>query len=186
MTWQVQPLSRWDLGRDTDPVPHPPLPLHLDTPRLTLAPQVLDDAGWLAELFTARGVGEVSRADAEARVVAMQAVVAEQGIGARVLRARVDDASPLGYVAIVIGRGTLDEPELAYELLPAAQGHGYATEGARVLLDAAFATGRSRIWSTVRAGNAPSLRVLARLGFRRDRVTVDGRGELVWHVATAG
>jgi RimJ/RimL family protein N-acetyltransferase len=45
---------------------------------------------------------------------------------------------------------------------------------------AAFATGRRRIWSTVRPWNAPSLRVLDKLGFRRERVEVDERGEIVY------
>jgi RimJ/RimL family protein N-acetyltransferase len=170
-------------------VPFSAIPDHLTTERLDLTPEVPDDAGWLATLFTARGTGLVTPAEAAVRIRAMQQVVAEHGIGARVLR-RHDDGTPLGYCAIVVGRGTLAEPELAYELLPEAQGHGYATEGSRVLLAAAFATGRERVWSTVRESNGASLRVLARLGFRRDRVTQDERGAreqgaLVWHVAEA-
>jgi hypothetical protein len=81
----------------------------------------------------------------------------------------------LGYVAIVLGRSSLEEPELAYELLPAARGHGYATEGSRALLEATFATGRQRVRATVRPHNTASLRVLDRLGFVRERVTT-GRG----------
>ncbi len=160
-----------------------PLPIRIETERLVMTPQHLGDAEWLAEVFTARGGGVVSTEAATSRIIAMQRVVQEQGIGARVLRAKADRA-PLGYCAIVVGRGTLAEPELAYELLPAAQGRGYATEGSRALLDAAFRTGRSRIWSTVRAWNAPSLRVLARLGFLRHHSTTDAQGELVWLLAT--
>lgn len=160
------------------------IPERIDTERLTMTPEVPGDAAWLAELFTARGAGVVSRQDATARIAVMQAVVAELGIGARVLRSRVD-GGPLGYCAIVVGRGTLDEPELAYELLPAAQGLGYATEGSRALLRAAFQTGRSRIWATVRSENAPSLRVARRLGFRVDHTTFDERGEIAWHVLDA-
>ena len=50
------------------------------------------------------------------------------------------------------------------------------------MLEAAFATGRRRIWSTVRAQNAPSLRVLDKLGFRRDHLETDERGELIYLV----
>ena len=160
-----------------------PLPTRIETERLVMTPQHLGDAAWLAELFTARGGGVVSIKAATGRIVTMQRVVEEQGIGARVLRAKPDGA-PLGYCAILVGRGTLDEPELAYELLPTAQGHGYATEGSRALLDAAFHSGRSRIWSTVRAWNEPSFRVLARLGFQRHYSTTDAQGELVWLLAT--
>lgn len=165
-------------------MPFDPLPLRLETDRLVMTPEVADDAVWLARLFTAREAGVVvSTAEAADRIVTMQRVVAEHGIGARVLRAK-PGREPLGYCAIVVGRGSLAEPELAYELLPEARGMGYATEGSRALLDAVFRTGRSRIWSTVRAWNGPSLRVLDRLGFVRDRVTQDAQGELVWLVAT--
>ncbi|GAA3793849.1 GNAT family N-acetyltransferase [Cellulomonas soli] len=165
-------------------MPFDPLPARLETDRLVMTPEAADDAVWLARLFTARGAGVVSTAEAEDRIVAMQRVVAEHGIGARVLRAK-PGREPLGYCAIIVGRGSLAEPELAYELLPEARGMGYATEGSRALLDAVFRTGRSRIWSTVRAWNGPSLRVLDSLGFVRDRVTQDAQGELVWLVATA-
>ena len=158
-----------------------PMPLRLETERLVLTPEVESDAPWFAELLTARGKGAFTVDDARERIAAMALLVRTIGIGALVLRRRGDD-EPLGYCAIIVGRGTLDEPELAYELLPSAHGHGYATEAARAVLDAAFGTGRTRIWSTVRPWNAPSLRVLDKLGFRRDHVTVDDAGEIVWLV----
>lgn len=155
------------------------MPLRLESERLILTPQVPADAPWLAELFTARGAGAVDVAAALTKIEAMQSLVAELGIGARVLHRR-EDGEPLGYCAIVIGRGSVDEPELAYELLPSAHGKGYATEAARVVLDAALATGRQRIWSTVRPWNTPSLRVLEKLGFSLDHTTSDERGEILW------
>lgn len=48
------------------------------------------------------------------------------------------------------------------------------------MLGAAIATGRTRLWATVRTPNAPSFRVLDKLGFERDHVTADEHGELVW------
>jgi RimJ/RimL family protein N-acetyltransferase len=165
-----------------DLVPFPPMPLRLETERLVLAPETAEDAGWLAALFTARGAGPVSVEEARERVAAMEDVVSRLGIGVRVLRTR-DTGGPLGYCGIVVGRGSVAEPELAYELLPAAQGQGYATEAARAVLDAAFATGRRRIWATVRRWNAPSFRVLEKLGFRPDHVTTDDDGDVVWMLA---
>ncbi|HWJ83858.1 MAG TPA: GNAT family N-acetyltransferase [Cellulomonas sp.] len=149
------------------------------TERLVLVPQQASDGEWLAELFTARGGAVFSAADARERVAAILALEAEHGIGARVLRLR-GSAVALGYVALVVGRSSVVEPELAYELLPVAHGRGYATEASRELLAAAFGTGRSRVWSTVRPWNVASLRVLEKLGFRRDRVTRDDAGEIVW------
>ena len=161
--------------------PFDPLPLRLRTPRLELVTQVPEDAGWLAELFSLHGRGVVTAEQAAERISAMARTVAELGIGARVLR-RHGDPQALGYVAIVLGRSSLEEPELAYELLPAARGHGYATEGSRALLEATFATGRQRVRATVRPHNTASLRVLDRLGFVRERVTRDADGEVVWSV----
>jgi RimJ/RimL family protein N-acetyltransferase len=47
---------------------------------------------------------------------------------------------------------------------------------------AAAATGRHRLWSTVRPWNAASLRVLEKIGFRWDHTTADGLGEVVYLV----
>ncbi|MGY1855488.1 GNAT family N-acetyltransferase [Modestobacter sp. SYSU DS0290] len=166
----------------------PVLPLmadRLETPRLVLTPEQPADAPWLAELFTARGGAPCTVAEAGERIAVMQQLWATHGIGALVLRRR-PDGEPLGYAAVVVGRGSVAEPELAYELLPRHHGQGYATEAARAVLDAAFATGRPRIWSTVRAENAPSLRVLEKLGFQRQRSTTDDAGELIWLLASRG
>jgi RimJ/RimL family protein N-acetyltransferase len=92
------------------------------------------------------------------------------------------DGEILGYCGLVIGRATVDEPELAYELFQHAHGHGYATEAAFAVIAAAKQTGRCRLWSTVRTWNAPSFRVLDKLGFTRDHSVWDEHGELVWNV----
>lgn len=103
----------------------------------------------------------------------------QSGIGFLTIRRRTE-GDAIGYCGLLTGRASFDEPELAYELLRRAHGHGYATEAAAAVLQAAFATGRRRIWSTVRPWNAASLRVLDKLGFRQDRIEVDDRGELIY------
>lgn len=135
----------------TGGVPYTPMPTLLTTERFILTPEELSDAPWLAELFTARGGAAVSEAQARERVAAMHQLTRTHGIGAYVLWPR-DGGTPVGYAAIIVGRGTVEEPELAYELLPDAHGHGYATEAARAVLAAAFATSRRRVWATVRPG----------------------------------
>src|SRR5512142_1158258 len=70
--------------------------------------------------------------------------------------------------------------ERAREVIARTHGRGYATEAARAVLDAAAATGRKRLWSTVRTWNTPSFRVLEKLGFERDHMSMDDGGELVW------
>ncbi|CAO0832599.1 N-acetyltransferase OS=Streptomyces microflavus OX=1919 GN=Smic_28600 PE=4 SV=1 [Streptomyces microflavus] len=86
----------------------------------------------------------------------------------------------IGYCGLVIGRSTLEEPEIAYELFRHAHGRGYATEAARAVVGAAGATGRKRLWSTVGTWNTPSLRVLEKLGFEQDRVSMEGTKEVAW------
>jgi len=157
-----------------------PMPPELATERLILTREELADAAWLADLFTARGGGTVTEAEARSRVVAMHELTRAHGIGAYVLRPRSGGA-PAGYTAIIVGRGTVEEPEIAYEILPDAQGRGYATEAARVVLAAAVATGRRRVWATIRPWNVASLRVLDKLGgFHRVRTTSDDQGHLLW------
>jgi RimJ/RimL family protein N-acetyltransferase len=97
---------------------------------------------------------------------------------------RRDVGDFIGYCGLVVGRSSIDEPEIAYELFRRVHGHGYATEAASAVLQAAIATGRRRLWSTVRSWNAPSFRVLDKLGFERDHVSTDERGEIVWLTRT--
>src|SRR5690349_21120078 len=106
------------------------MPSRIETERLILSPEVPSDARWFAELLNARGTGVFTVADALDRIAVMTTTLQTTGIGALVLRKR-PDGEALGYTAIVVGRGSLDEPELAYELLPRAHGQGYATEAAR-------------------------------------------------------
>ena len=87
----------------------------------------------------------------------------------------------IGYCGLIVGRSSLDEPEIAYELIQRARGRGYATEADRAVLDAAIATGRTRLWSTVGSWNTSSIHVLEKLGFARDHVTTkDDGSEVVW------
>lgn len=161
------------------------MPTELATERFFLTREEIADAAWLADLFTARGGGTVTEPEARSRVAAMHELTRAHGIGAYVLRPR-DGGNPAGYAAIVIGRGSIEEPELAYELLPDAQGHGYATEASRAVLAAAFATGRQRIWASIRPWNAASLRVLEKLGcFGHVRTTSDGQGQVLWFACEA-
>jgi RimJ/RimL family protein N-acetyltransferase len=156
------------------------------TDRLRLHLRDEGDAQWNLELLgehdggTAESVHNVRLRLAEQRTQAH-----ENGIGLLTIRRRVDD-EPMGYCGLIVGRCSLDEPEIACELLKRFHGRGYATEAAHAVMEAAFATGRHRIWSTVGAWNEPSLRVLDKLGFQRHHQTVDNRGRpLVYLVRQA-
>ncbi|MGW6506852.1 GNAT family N-acetyltransferase [Streptomyces niveus] len=152
---------------------------HLETERLVLRPWADSDAADFRALLSERGKGTPMLEETRADIASLLATTANTGIALLPVQRR-DEGDFIGYCGLIIGRSTLEEPEIAYELFQHAHGRGYATEAARAVLAAAAATGRERIWSTVRAWNAPSLRVLEKLGFTRHHVSTDDRGEVVW------
>jgi ribosomal-protein-alanine N-acetyltransferase len=73
------------------------------------------------------------------------------------------------------------QAELGYELDPQHWGNGYATEAAQAMIAYGFETlNLHRVWATCRGENAPSWRLMERLGMRREGVfekeaRLDGR-----------
>ena len=162
-----------------------PMSFSIETERLLLRLRGPEDAAWNLELLGEHEGGTtLTLAEAQRRLAEQSVQAHESGIGLLAIKRRAE-GDLIGYCGLLVGRGSLDEPEIAYELLRRAHGHGYATEAARAVLDAAFATGRRRLWATVRAWNAPSFRVLEKIGFRRDHSVTDERGELVYMVRDA-
>ena len=156
-----------------------PMQCHLQTERLRLQPWAESDADELRVLHSERGNGTPVAEHTRALIAKQLAATATTGIALLPIR-RLDEGDFIGYCGLIVGRSTVEEPEIAYELLRRAHGHGYATEAAGAVLDAAIATGRKRLWATVGTWNAPSLRVLEKLGFERDHVSADDGGEVVW------
>jgi len=160
-------------------MPYLPMSLRLDTARLTLRPWTESDVDAHRELVAERGDDMPSIEHNRRMIEDQRAALALTGIALlAVIRRDVGDF--IGYCGLIVGRASADEPEIAYELFRSVHGQGFATEAASAVLDAATATGRQRLWATVRPANAPSLRVLDKLGFERDRVATDDRGEFVW------
>ncbi|MFC9607531.1 GNAT family N-acetyltransferase [Streptomyces niveus] len=152
---------------------------HLETERLTLRPWAESDAAEFCALLSERGNGTPTVEHIRTSIAELLAATATTGIALLPIQRRTE-GDFIGYCGLIIGRSTLEEPEIAYELFQHAHGHGYATEAGRAVLDAAVATGRKRLWSTVGTWNTPSLRVLEKLGFERDHVSTDDSGEVVW------
>jgi len=162
-----------------------PLSFSLETARLSLRLRGQDDAAWYLDLLGEHEGGTtLTIADAQRHLAEQYMTAHETGLGFLAITRRAEE-DVIGYCGLLVGRASFDEPEIAYELLRRVHGQGYATEAARVVLDAAFATGRRRLWSTVRVWNAPSLRVLEKIGFRRDYSATDERGEIVYLVRDA-
>jgi RimJ/RimL family protein N-acetyltransferase len=157
----------------------------LETPRLALRLRTGADATWNLELLAEHDGGTTLTLDeAERRLVEQNENARKTGIGLLTIRRRVE-GDPIGYCGVIVGRGTFDEPEIAYELLPRFRGYGYATEAAGAVAHAAFATGRPRLWASVGSWNTASLRVLEKVGFHRDHSVADERGEIVFMVRSA-
>jgi RimJ/RimL family protein N-acetyltransferase len=160
-------------------MPYSPMPLQLETARLSLRLWTESDVDAHRVLVAERGGGMPSIEDNRRMIEDQRAASTLTGI-ALLAAIRRDVGDFIGYCGLTVGRASVDEPEIAYELFRRVHGQGYATEAACAVLNAAIATGRKRLWSTVRPWNAPSFRVLEKLGFQRDHVSADDRGELVW------
>ncbi len=76
-----------------------------------------------------------------------------------------------------------DDIELGYRLRQAAWGKGYATEGAKALIHKGFLElGMQRVFTVALAVNAPSIRVMEKIGLKREKRLFDEFGnDLVIH-----
>ena len=146
----------------------------LETDHLILRPRRADEAAIYRRLWTERDLrvprhrrispdGRPTVADIAAQI---RAAREEPGPGILAVE-RKGTADVIGYCGLTIhGNGSPDEPELAYELLRAAHGCGYATEAGRAVVTWASEAGYRRLWAGVWDWNVASRRVLEKLGFR--------------------
>jgi RimJ/RimL family protein N-acetyltransferase len=154
----------------------------ITTERLYLSMWEESDASWYRELVGERGVVKPTLEDALKNVITLRERALESGIGLLTIRRKVE-GDIIGYCGLIIGRSTLEEPEIAYELFQRVHGNGYATEAASAIIEAVVATGRRRLWSTVGSWNIASFRVLEKNGFIRTHSTWKENGEeIVWNM----
>ncbi len=162
----------------------------IETDRLVLRERRAEDAEIYRQLWTERD----PRVPAHRRIDAQGRPTVED-IAAR-LRAERDEPGPrllavqrkeaedvIGYCGLVArADAPSDEAELAFELLRAVHGAGYATEAGRAVVAWADAAGFARLWADVWDWNVASRRVLDKLGFREtgriERTSVHGRSLL--------
>ncbi len=82
---------------------------------------------------------------------------------------RAADGSLLGTMYLTLAGPDDVTGEIGWLLAPRAQGHGYATEAARLLLDLAFGElGLHRVFAELDPRNAASIAVCTRLGMRHE------------------
>jgi [ribosomal protein S5]-alanine N-acetyltransferase len=149
------------------------IPTEIETDRLALRRPSAGDAGVQWEMWTERDprvpphrrIGPGGRPTVEDIAASLQAEGQSPKTGLLTI-VRKHEGDVIGYCGLIFdGRGTSDEPELAYELLRRAQGLGYATEAARAVLTWAAEAGYHQVWAGVRRWNGASLRVLHKLAF---------------------
>jgi RimJ/RimL family protein N-acetyltransferase len=158
------------------------MPSALETPRLRLRPRDGRDAEWNLALLAEHPLGPPpgSVEEERERLDAQRRDFEERGFGLYTVEV-IETGEAVGYCGLVVGRASAAQPELAYELLRAHVGHGYATEAAAAVADAAFDAGFPTLWATVATWNAPSFGVLGKLGFAATRrAGGDGRSVFVW------
>jgi len=91
---------------------------------------------------------------------------------------RKSDGADVGMCG-VLKRDALPDPDLGFSFFPEYWSQGYALEAGRGILDHARGTlGLGRILAITTVDNEPSMRLLARLGFRFDRMVAMGDEEL--------
>ena len=144
----------------------------LHTDRLQLRPFSTTDADALYALHSNAHVlrywdsppwTEPTRAE---RFLAACRQIAEDGTGARLAMDRSSDGTFLGWCGLTRYNPDYRSASLGYCLDDAAWGHGYATEGARALLQWGFDTlDLNRVQAEADTRNVASARVLEKLGF---------------------
>src|SRR4030081_45041 len=146
----------------------------LETDRLILRHRRVDEAAIYRQFWTERDlrVPPHRRINPEGRPtvedIAAEVRAERENSGPGILAVeRKGTADVIGYCGLIFHENASpDEPELAYELLRAAHGCGYATEASRAVCTWASEAAYRRLWATVWDWNVASRRVLEKLGFR--------------------
>jgi len=145
----------------------------LETPRLLIRPLTFEDAPFILELLNTPGflsqIGDrgVRTLDDARRYIETgpMASYRQHGLGLSAV-VRRDGGDTIGLCGL-LRRDTLADIDIGYALLPTAFRQGYAAEAcAAVLADAWTRLSLRRIVAIVSVGNAASMRVLEKLGFR--------------------
>jgi RimJ/RimL family protein N-acetyltransferase len=98
-----------------------PMTLHLSTERLRLRPWAESDVDEYRALVTERGDGVPSVADIQERIATQLAATAQTGLALLPICHRLE-GDFIGYCGLIVGRSSIDEAEIAYELFQRAHG----------------------------------------------------------------
>lgn len=163
----------------------------IDTPHLRLRRLCAADAPFMCTLLNdaafLRYIGDRgvrTREDAERYILdGPVASYGRVGYGLYLVALR-DGGEPVG-ICGPLRRDTLPDADLGFALLPAFRERGYAREAAEaVLVHARDALGLRRLLAITSQDNAPSIRLLLKLGFRFERLARLTQGEPELNVFT--
>ena len=157
----------------------------LDTDRLELLPFTEGDADFVFRLLNEpsflRNIGDRGVHDLETarRYIEDGPVASYARHGHGLMRVvRKADGEALGMCG-VLKRDTLPDPDIGFSFFPAFWSQGYALESVcAVMRQARDALGVGRILAITTRDNKPSIRLLAKLGFRFDKMITMGTEEL--------
>ena len=130
--------------------------------------QLVNEPSWIDNIGD-RGVRTID--DARAYITdRLRASYATDGFGFWCVE-RLEDGAPMGLCGLV-KRPQLDAPDIGYAFLPAFWGYGYAREAAEGTVSIARDTyAVDRLVAIVTPTNAPSIRLLERLGMQLESTT---------------
>jgi ribosomal-protein-alanine N-acetyltransferase len=156
----------------------------LDAARVRVRPLQLSDAAFIIALLNddafIRNIGDRgvrSESDAVAYLTnGPIASYARHGFGLCAVEL-ADSATPIGICGL-LRRDELPGPDLGFAFLPEYRSQGYAFEAAAVVkADAHARLGIATLFAIVNPDNAASIRLLERLGFAFERMTMLGGEE---------
>ena len=145
----------------------------IESPRLVMRRLTHADASFIVELLTDPGylrwIGDKGvHTEADARRYLDEGPLASYATHGHGLYhvARRDDGTAVGYCGL-LRRSSLPCPDLGFAMLPACRGQGYTVEASKAVLAHEHATlGITRVGAIILPGNAASIGVVERLGFR--------------------
>ena len=148
------------------------MPSLLQTERLTLALLTLLDSEFIRALVNSKGwldfIGERHVHSPEEARVYCQKIIDSPTVTYWVVTQKEHGIS-IGIVTLV-KRDYLDHHDIGFAFLPAYNGHGYAYEAAKAVLDTCWQQENyAQMLATTVPENTHSIRLLTKLGFRFDR-----------------
>jgi len=172
-------------------------PFPISTSRLALRPYDPGDLAFLHSMFGREDVCrflpwtpmDIYQAQAKLEQRVRQVHIETDGDPLVLIAEESDNGRPIGEFMLRLKSLESRQGEVGWSLHPDAQGRGFATEGARAMLRFGFDNlGLHRIVAGCDTRNAASLRVMDRLGMRREAAFVENeysKGEWVSEIVCA-